>query len=65
LSVGSSFVFMGMMIGTCLLAAHFTYFGVEIGCRKYIREILDAQIKKRRAKISKSAPSARGKSAPA
>lgn len=65
LSVGTSFVFMGLMVSACLLAAHFTYFGVEIGCRKYLREILDTQIKKRRAKISKSAASARGISAPA
>jgi peptidoglycan/LPS O-acetylase OafA/YrhL len=64
LSVGSSFVLMGIMIVTCLLAAHFTYFGVEIGCRRYLREILDAQIEKRRTKISKSAATARGIRAP-
>ena len=65
LSLGTSFVFMGLMVGTCLLAAHFTYFDVEIGCRQYLREILGAQVKKRRAKISKSAPSARRIGAPA
>jgi peptidoglycan/LPS O-acetylase OafA/YrhL len=65
LSVGSSFMLMAAMIGLCLLAAHFTYFGIEIGCRQHLREMLDAQIKKRRAKINKSASSACGISAPA
>jgi hypothetical protein len=28
-----------MMVAACLISAHFTYFGVEIGCRKYLRGI--------------------------
>jgi peptidoglycan/LPS O-acetylase OafA/YrhL len=65
LPVGSSFMLMIAMIGLCLLAAHFTYFGIEIGCRQHLREMLDAQIKKRRAKIDKSAPPTREIGAPA
>jgi hypothetical protein len=56
---------MGLMIGACLLAAHFTYFGVEIGCRQYLRKKLDAQIKKRHAMTGKTASPARGINVPA
>jgi hypothetical protein len=28
---------MLLMVGICLVTAHLTYFGIEIGCRQYLR----------------------------
>ena len=48
-SIGHSFALMVLMIGVCLLAAHFTYLGVETGCRRYLRNLLD--IRQRRLSV--------------
>jgi peptidoglycan/LPS O-acetylase OafA/YrhL len=49
LSISSSLVLMIAMIGICLLAAHFSYSSFEIGCRKYLRKLLDIREKRREA----------------
>jgi peptidoglycan/LPS O-acetylase OafA/YrhL len=55
LSIGHSFGLMALMIGVCLVAAHFTYFGIEIGSRRYLRKLLDARQKRVAAKINRHA----------
>jgi hypothetical protein len=44
---------MVLMIGVCLFAAHLTYFGVEIGSRRYLRKLLDARQKRVAANTAK------------
>ena len=51
LSIHQSFTLMVLMVGFCLLGAHFTYFGVEIGCRQYLRSLLGSPQKMRAAPI--------------
>jgi peptidoglycan/LPS O-acetylase OafA/YrhL len=65
LSIGRSFALMALMIGVCLLAAHFTYFGVEIGSRRYLRKLLDARQKRVAAKINRHAAQTSGLTTPA
>jgi peptidoglycan/LPS O-acetylase OafA/YrhL len=52
LSIGQSFALMALMIGACILAAHFTYFAVEIDCRRYLRGLLDIQKRRKPAKVN-------------
>jgi peptidoglycan/LPS O-acetylase OafA/YrhL len=49
LPISSSLELMIVMVGVCLAAAHFSYSCVEIGCRQYLRNLLDAR-KRRRSK---------------
>jgi peptidoglycan/LPS O-acetylase OafA/YrhL len=39
LSIHQSLGLLLLMVAICLVTAHFTYFGVEIGCREYLRGI--------------------------
>jgi peptidoglycan/LPS O-acetylase OafA/YrhL len=39
LSIHQSLGLMLLMVAVCLVSAHFTYFGVEIGFREYLRGI--------------------------
>jgi peptidoglycan/LPS O-acetylase OafA/YrhL len=65
LSIGYSFALMALMIGVCLLAAHLTYFGVEIGSRRYLRKLLDARQKRVAAKTNRHAAQPNGLKTPA
>jgi peptidoglycan/LPS O-acetylase OafA/YrhL len=65
LPIGSSFTLMALMIGICLIAAHFTYFGVEIGCRRYLRNLLDVRQKRLSAKTNQHRPPIHGLKTPA
>jgi peptidoglycan/LPS O-acetylase OafA/YrhL len=46
LSISSSFALMVLMIVVSLAAAHLTYFGIEIGCRQYLRDLFGVRQKK-------------------
>jgi peptidoglycan/LPS O-acetylase OafA/YrhL len=46
LSIYSSFALMALMIAVSLAAAHLTYFGIEIGCRQYLRNLFGVRQKK-------------------
>jgi peptidoglycan/LPS O-acetylase OafA/YrhL len=46
LSIHNSMVLMILMVAVCLLAAHCTYFSIEIGCRRYLRNLFGAWGKK-------------------
>lgn len=56
LSIDQSFALMALMIAACILAAHFTYFAVEIDCRRYLRGLLDIKKRKRPAKMDLQTP---------
>ncbi len=45
LSIHQSLGLMLLMVAVCLVSAHFTYFGVEIGCREYLRGIFGVRRK--------------------
>jgi peptidoglycan/LPS O-acetylase OafA/YrhL len=45
LSIYSSLVVMVLMIATSLAVSHLTYFGVEIGCRQYLRNLFGVRRK--------------------
>ena len=45
LSKSHSLALIVVMIGVCLVAANVSYFGVEIGCRHYLRDLLGARRK--------------------
>jgi peptidoglycan/LPS O-acetylase OafA/YrhL len=49
-----------MMVGACLISAHVTYFGIEIGWRKHLRTVLGS-----RAPARKRTPQASGERRPA
>ena len=49
LSTAKSFVVMVLMVAVCLGAAHLSYFGIEIGCRQYLRGVFGIRPKKRTA----------------
>jgi peptidoglycan/LPS O-acetylase OafA/YrhL len=65
LSIGSSFALMALMIGVCLIAAHFTYFGVEIGSRRYLRNLLDVRKRRLSAKTNQHRAPIHGLKTPA
>jgi peptidoglycan/LPS O-acetylase OafA/YrhL len=65
LSTDRSFVLMALMIGVCLLAAHFTYFGIEIGSRRYLRNLLDIRQKRLLARTNRHAAQPNGLKTPA
>lgn len=65
LSTDRSFVLMALMIGVCLLAAHFTYFGIEIGSRRYLRNLLDIRQKRLLARTNRHAAEPNGLKTPA
>ncbi len=45
LSMGRSFALMLLMLAVCLVAANFSYFWFEKGCRRYVRDLLDSRQK--------------------
>jgi peptidoglycan/LPS O-acetylase OafA/YrhL len=51
LSINDSLALMLLMVGICLAAAHLTYFGVEIGCREYLRGFFGVGKRKRPAPV--------------
>jgi peptidoglycan/LPS O-acetylase OafA/YrhL len=57
LSIQQSLGLMLMMVAACLISAHFTYFGVEIGCRKYLRGIFG--IRRKMQTVPVTVPSSR------
>jgi peptidoglycan/LPS O-acetylase OafA/YrhL len=56
LSIHQSLVLMVLMIGVCLLAAHLTYYGIEIGCRQYVRGLFGIPAKVRTAPVLLRSP---------
>jgi peptidoglycan/LPS O-acetylase OafA/YrhL len=46
LSIYSSLALMVLMIAVSLAVAHLTYFGIEIGCRQYLRNLFGVRQKK-------------------
>jgi peptidoglycan/LPS O-acetylase OafA/YrhL len=46
LSIDNSLLLMTIMVATCLVAAHFSYSCVEIGCRQYLRRLLSPRERK-------------------
>jgi peptidoglycan/LPS O-acetylase OafA/YrhL len=42
-----SIALLVLMVAACLIAAHATYFCVEIGCRQYLRQLLGGDVRKR------------------
>jgi peptidoglycan/LPS O-acetylase OafA/YrhL len=46
LSIYSSLVLIVLMIIVSVAVAHLTYFGIEIGCRQYLRDLLGVKPKK-------------------
>ena len=46
LSIPDSFALIILMIAVSLAAAHLTYFGIEIGCRQYLRNLFGVRQKK-------------------
>jgi peptidoglycan/LPS O-acetylase OafA/YrhL len=46
LSIYSSIALMVLMIVVSLAVAHLTYFGIEIGCRQYLRDLFGVRQKK-------------------
>ncbi len=55
LSASSSFMVMLVMVGVCLALAHLSYACVEVGCRQYLRGLLDARKRRQSARIAPSA----------
>ena len=45
LSIYSSLALMALMIAVSLAASHLTYFGIEIGCRQYLRNLFGVRKK--------------------
>jgi peptidoglycan/LPS O-acetylase OafA/YrhL len=51
LSIDQSLGLMLLMVGICLVSAHLTYFGVEIGCRQYVRGLFGPRQKMQPVRI--------------
>ena len=62
LPVHQSLGLMLLMLAVCLVSAHFTYFGVEIGCREYLRGLFG--IRRKMQPVPVVVPSSRALAAP-
>jgi peptidoglycan/LPS O-acetylase OafA/YrhL len=57
LSIHQSLILMLLMVGVCLVSAHLTYFGIEIGCRQYLRGLFG--LRQKRQSVPVMLPSSR------
>ena len=56
LSIYSSFVLIILMIAVSVAVAHLTYFGIEIGCRQYLRNFFGVRQKKQLVPVMVRSP---------